>query len=251
MNASGPHEVHNRRFWDDDADAYQAAHGAVLEHDARAWGVWRVPEDTIGALGDVRGLDVLEYGCGAAQWSVALARDTRVVALDVSREQLRHAQDRVCRHEVALQLVCASGEAVPLRSASFDVVFSDHGAMSFCDPERSVPEVARLLRPGGRAVFSHGTPFLALTWDGEKGRQTRRLQKPYFGMRAFAFSQGTVDFQLGYGDWIRTFRRNGLVVEDLVELRAPKDARTTFTDYVERRWARRWPAEQIWKLRKE
>jgi len=248
---SAPHEAHNRRFWDDDADAYQAAHGAALEHEARAWGVWRVPDRTLGALGDVHGLDVLEYGCGAAQWSVALAREARVVALDVSREQLRHAHARVCRHDVAVRLVCASGEAVPLRSASFDVVFCDHGAMSFCDPERSVPELARLLRPGGRAIFSHGTPFLSLTWNGKKSRQTRRLQKPYFGMLAFAFAKGTVDFQLTYGDWIRTFRRNGLAVEDLVELRAPKHATTTFADYVDRRWARRWPAEQIWKLRKE
>ena len=37
-------------------------------------------------------------------------------------------------------LTCASAERVPFRDASFDLVFCDHGAMSFCDPDRTVPE---------------------------------------------------------------------------------------------------------------
>jgi hypothetical protein len=41
-----------------------------------------------------------------------------------------------------------------------------------------------------------------------------------------------------------------LAVDDLVELRAPKHATTTFEDF-DARWARRWPAEQIWVTRKE
>ena len=42
---------------------------------------------------------------------------------------------------------------MPLADSSFDLVFCDHGAMSFCDPAVTLPEVARLLRPGGRFVF--------------------------------------------------------------------------------------------------
>src|SRR5690242_7187614 len=38
------HERHNRTFWDDDADDYQAAHGAELAAAPLAWGAWRVPE---------------------------------------------------------------------------------------------------------------------------------------------------------------------------------------------------------------
>ena len=69
-----------------------------------------------------------------------------------------------------MPLVCASGEAVPFADATFDLVFCDHGAMSFCDPDRSVPEVARLLRPGGRLVFSHSTPWPYLTWNPKRER---------------------------------------------------------------------------------
>ena len=34
--------------------------------DRLGWGIWDVPEDDLHALGDVAGLDALEYGCGAA-----------------------------------------------------------------------------------------------------------------------------------------------------------------------------------------
>jgi SAM-dependent methyltransferase len=246
------HERQNRAFWDADADDYQAEHAADLDAAPRAWGVWRIPEVDLGVLGDVRGLDVLEYGCGDARWSVELAGEgARVVGLDQSRGQLRHARALVRDTERTVRLVCASGEAVPLADGAFDLVFCDHGAMSFCDPDLSVAEVARLLRPGGRLVFSQTTPWPYLTWNFARDRIGRRLRRSYFGMRRFddGDGQGTVDFQLPYGEWIRTFRRHGLVVDDLVELRAPKRAHTTYVEF-DPRWARRWPAEQIWCARK-
>jgi len=245
------HERRNRAFWDADADDYQAAHGKALRSSPLAWGVWRIPEDELGVLGDLTGLDVLEYGCGGAQWSIALAGEGALpVALDQSRAQLRHARDAMRRAGVGFPLICASGERVPLANSSFDVVFCDHGAMSFCDPDRSLVEVARILRPGGRFAFSHTTPWPYLAWNPKRERVGRRLRGRYFGMRSFASSEGTVDFQLPYGEWIRRFRAHDFVVDDLVELRAPKDASTTYPDF-DPRWARRWPAEQIWKLRKE
>ena len=178
------------------------------------------PGRELGVLGDVSGLDVFEYGCGAAQWSIALAADgARVVGLDQSSGQLGHARTRMRAAGVAVALVSAAGEHVPFAAATFDVVFCDHGAMSFCDPARSVPEVARLLRPGGRLAFAHCTPLWYLTYDEQRDRQTRRLQRPYFGMRRLAFGDGTVDFQIPHGEWIRLFRAHGLVVDDLIELR--------------------------------
>jgi len=36
--------------------------------------VWSIPESELNVLGDVRDKDVLEFGCGAARWSIALSR---------------------------------------------------------------------------------------------------------------------------------------------------------------------------------
>ena len=236
------HEAHNRAFWDADADDYQAVHGCA-SRSARGWGVWAIPDAEIGALDDVRGRVVLELGCGAAQWAVALAAEgARVVGIDQSAGQLAYARGR------DIPLVQASGEAVPFAAGSFDVVFCDHGAMSFCDPERSVPEVARLLRPGGLLTFCI-SGFVKWLTDDEEG-SSRRLRRPWFGERMLAWPDGVAEFQLPYGEWIALFHRHQLEVEKLVHLRAPKGGTTTYTEFVDRKWARRWPAEEIWKVRK-
>ncbi|HEY6681160.1 MAG TPA: SAM-dependent methyltransferase, partial [Actinomycetota bacterium] len=60
-----------------------------------------------------------------------------------------------------------------------------------------------------------------------------------------------VEFRLTYGEWVRLFRTSGLAIDDLIELRPPADADTTYTDFAPLAWARDFPGEQIWKLRKE
>ena len=57
------------------------------------WGVWNVPEDALGTLGDVAGLDVVELGCGTAYVSAWLARrGARPVGIDVTPAQLETAR---------------------------------------------------------------------------------------------------------------------------------------------------------------
>jgi len=240
------HVISNRTFWDADADAYQAVHGAALSDAPLAWGVWRIPEVEVRVIGEVTGLDVLELGCGAAQWSIGLqAGGARVTGLDVSVAQLAHARNTVA----TVPLIAADAEHLPFVDGSFDLVFCDHGAMSFCDPDHTLPEAARVLRPGGRLVFCMTTPWVYLTYDDDRERQTRKLRHSYFGMHVFSTGEGTTDFQIPYGEWIRAFVAYGFDIRDLVELRAPEGAHTTY-DFAPEWWARRWPAEQIWVAEK-
>jgi SAM-dependent methyltransferase len=200
-------------------------------------------------LGDVSGKDVLELGCGAAQWSISLAGlGARPVGLDLSPRQLEHAREAMAEAGVELPLVEASAEDVPLGTESFDVVFCDHGAFNFADPTRLVPECARLLRPGGLLAFSMVTPIFDLFWDNEREAVGDEARNAYFELGGFEDDEG-VDFQLPYGEWVRMFRANGLLVEDLIELRPPPDATSSY-DLVKLEWARRLPAEHIWKARK-
>jgi SAM-dependent methyltransferase len=245
------HERQNRAFWNEDADAYQAQHAPDLDRAPVAWGAWRVPESEVDVLGldRIAGLDVLEYGCGAAQWSIALAAvGARVRGLDQSIAQLGHARGRMAAGEHEVPLVCASGEAAPFADASFDLVFCDHGALSFCDPNVAVAECARLLRDAGRLVFCLTTPLVYLTYDISRQRQTRRLQNPWDAEWQFDSGEGTIDFVWSAGAWIRVFRRHGFEIDDLIELRPPKGATTTYTEFVPDKWARRWPPEQIWSV---
>lgn len=243
----------NRRAWDQDSDSYQKQHGPLLRgRKALAWGLWRTPEDDLNVLGKVGGKRVLELGCGAAQWSIALAGErARPVGMDNSLRQLTHARSAVAKARVRVPLVQAAAETLPFRDDSFDVVFCDYGAMSFADPLVTVPEAARVLKPGGLLAFSTTTPFLLMCWPDEAEEVTTTLHTPYFGMRRSEWTADeTVDFQLPYGEWIRLFRRNGFSIEDLIEIRPPSGARTSFPGRPTS-WARRWPAEMIWKVVKE
>ena len=94
MPELNPHETANRAHWDAQSDGYQERHGEQLNSSGRnAWGLWQRPESELDVLGEVAGRDVLEFGCGAAQWSIALAeRGARMTGLDLSERQLAHAR---------------------------------------------------------------------------------------------------------------------------------------------------------------
>ncbi len=250
MDALTGHARKNLKHWDQQSNDYEAQHSEQLSSNPMAWGCWSVPESQLHVLGDVNGKDVLELGCGAARWAIALAkRGARVVGLDVSARQLEHARQNMSDACVDFPLVHASAEAVPLADASFDVIFCDHGAMTYCDPCRTVPEAGRLLRGGGLLAFSAATPILNICWNESEDCVDDRLHANYFEQRRFE-DASSVNFSLPYGEWIALFRRNGLTIEDLIELRPPEGAQTSYTDYAQITWARTWPAEQIWRVKK-
>jgi SAM-dependent methyltransferase len=244
-------EARNRASWDAYSDEYQAMHAESLRLDGGLnWGTGRVPESELQVLGDVAGLDILELGCGGAQWSIGLVRaGARPVGLDNSARQLEHAKRLMAEAGVDFPVVHASAEAVPLPDQSFDIVFCDHGAMTFADPYRTVPEAARLLRPGGLFAFSHHSPIETICWPLGSETVGDRLVLDYFGMHRIDDGD-EVFYQLPYGEWIRLFRANGFVVEDLIEPVPAPEATSSYRKPEELEWARHWPAESIWRLRR-
>jgi ubiquinone/menaquinone biosynthesis C-methylase UbiE len=250
MTTDGGYVRFNREQWDLSSNDYQSQHAADLSGDrARAWGTWRIPESELNVLGNLAGRVVLEVGCGGAQWSVALAgQGANAVGLDVSERQLEFAKRLVHEQAVDVPLVQASADAIPFVGGTFDIVFCDFGAVTFVDPYAAVPEVARVLRRGGLFAFLTTSPLFTIAWREEEERPTTTLQRDYFGMHRIEWPDG-VEFQLPHGEWIRVFRNNGFVVEDLIEIRPPEDATTTYEGRP-LAWARRWPAEDLWRLRK-
>jgi SAM-dependent methyltransferase len=240
------HAARNRAFWDRTSDGYHEANARFIEG-GLAWGLWQIPEGELNVLGDVAGKDVLELGCGAAEWSRALARaGARPVGLDNSEARLARAREA----GADFPLVHASAESLPFEEARFDVVMCDWGAVTFADPYRVVPEVARVLRPGGLFAFSNASPLAWVCYDDKADLYVPRLVNDYFEMYRFDDPEGAVEFNLTYGDWISVFRANGFVVEDLIEVRPPPGATSTYRDEAATEWARHWPMEAIWKVRR-
>jgi SAM-dependent methyltransferase len=243
----------NRALWKlvnaEFTDEHAAAAWAVTEI---TWGLFEVPERDVAALGDVAGLDVLELGCGTAYFSAWLARrGARPVGVDLTAAQLESA--RRCQEEFGIKfaLVEADGNAVPFREESFDLVVSEFGASVWCDPQRWIPEVARLLRPDGRLVFLTNSVLASLCVPADEGDAQERLMRPQRNFYRVHWPGGGVEFHPSHGDWIRILRDNGFVVEALHELYAP-DARKDPEYYTiaSASWASQWPSEDLWIARR-
>jgi SAM-dependent methyltransferase len=235
------------------ADYTDGAARRSWARDEITWGMVAVSDEEIEALGKVGGLDVVELGCGTAYFSAWLTRrGAHVVGVDPTPAQLETARRMMDETGVVFELVQAPGENVPLPDASFDLVVSEHGAATWADPYKWIPEAARLLRPGGRLVFLHGTPLAHICYP-DTGAVSTELQRPYFGLGRTEWpgEDEGVEYQLTHGDWIAVLRDSGFEVERLIELRAPADAKThEYYTHMPAEWARRWPGEEIWVTRK-
>ena len=246
------HVVANRSAWDQWAAEYEEPGRRNWAAAEPTWGIWDIPETDARILPAVAGRDVVELGCGTGYVSAWIARrGGRPVGIDNSFKQLTSAVRFQREFGPSFPLVHADAERVPLADASFDIAISEYGASIWCDPYRWIPEAGRLLRPGGELVFLVNSAILMLCVPDEEGRPAAdRMLRPYFGMHRFEWPEDdSVEFHLGYGDWIRLLRDSGFEIEDLIELRPSQTASTRYP-FVTLEWARRWPCEEVWRARK-
>jgi ubiquinone/menaquinone biosynthesis C-methylase UbiE len=160
--------IDQRRAWDQAAAHYQQAiaEPRSLVH----YGPWVPAEAELQLLGDVRGLAILELGCGGGQCAVAFAQQgAQVTGVDVSAAQLHYAQERAAAAGVAVTFVAASAaNLVGFADGAWDLVFAVY-ALPYVTPlEQCLAECWRVLRPGGRLVFSLDHPVRDCFFDAQE-----------------------------------------------------------------------------------
>jgi SAM-dependent methyltransferase len=252
------HVAVNRTQWDEDAPNW-VAEGERQWRAEPTWGGWGVPIPGL-LPDDMTGVDAIELGCGTAYVSAWMARrGARVVGIDNSARQLETARRLAAEHGVDLTLIHGNAEAVPYPDASFDFAVSEYGAAIWCDPYVWIPEAHRLLRPGGTLV-SLGNSTLAMVCSPIDGSLpiTERLERDYFTLHRLDWRNavdepGGIEFNLPLSSWFRLFRATGFEVVDFIEIQAPEPTPGTEDEmrfFVTRRWAHRYPSEQVWVVRK-
>jgi SAM-dependent methyltransferase len=213
----------SRAWWDGYAADYQVEHGDFLGDADFVWGPEGLRERDARLLGEVVDRDILEVGCGAAQCSRWLVgQGARPVAFDLSRGQLREGLRINRATGVSVPLVQADAGELPFADESFDVVCSAYGAVPFvADSAAVMAEVARVLRPGGRWVFSTTHPFRWCFRD-DPGPDGLVVESSYFDRRAYVEQDDRgratyVEHHRTMGDRVREIVAAGLVVDDIVE----------------------------------
>lgn len=213
----------NRAWWDGAADAYQAEHGEYLRDDGFVWCPEGLDEADARLLGDVRGRRVLEVGCGAAQCARWLTgQGAEAVGVDISAEQLAWSLNLDTRTGPSVPTALADVGALPFADGSFDLACSAFGAMPFVsDAPAVLAEVARVLRPSGRFVWSVTHP-MRWAFPDDPGPEGLTVRQSYFDRRPYVEEdqRGTATYAEHHrtmGDWVRAIVAAGLRLDDVVE----------------------------------
>jgi SAM-dependent methyltransferase len=124
------------------------------------------PDELLDLLPVASGATVLDLGAGTGKLTRVLARRyARVIAVE-PLDGMRAILERVVRDVEALP---GSAEQIPLDDASVDAVFAAQ-AFHWFDHARAIPEIARVLRPGG---------VLAIVWNGPDESRPNPLPSGY------------------------------------------------------------------------
>ena len=245
----------NRDYWNGQAAWYAERAPAAWTQDEPDWGIWSIPEREVGMLrGVAPGMRVLEDGCGTGYVSAWMARrGARVVGLDNSPAQLATAWRLRREHELphrpgSRRRRSASVRRRQLRLRHLRVRRGDLGRSLSLDPgsvagpsPRRRAGVPRQLAP---AHALHARPRRRATGEACAGARSAAASTASTGP-----TTASIEFHLGHGDWFRLFHHNGFDVEDLLELYPPEGATTRY-EFVTVEWARRWPSEEVWRVRK-
>ena len=166
-----------RELWDRAADAYTLRQEAGRDHYRFAF----FGPAQVAACGDVRGLRLLDVGCGNGYFAREMAlRGARVTGLDISPRMIEHAR----RHEsaaplgIAYEIGDASVLAGRFAAESFDMATSCVALQDMPDVDRVLRSVHAVLRPGARFVASITHPCTDMpfrAWERDESGRKRWL----------------------------------------------------------------------------
>lgn len=121
----------------------------------------------------------LDYGCADGGYAAGLldAGAEHVAGVDVVRERIAQANEREARGG-RLEFLCVQDHTLPFEDATFDGVLINEVLEHVIDEERTLSEIARVLRPNGRLVLYSPNRFFPAEGHGLRFSATRAIGTP-------------------------------------------------------------------------
>jgi SAM-dependent methyltransferase len=182
-------------------------------------------------LGDMEGLRILDAGCGAGYLARLLTRRGAVVTgVDFSPKLLAMAQEEEARDPLGVTYRQADlADLGPFEDETFDVAVSNVVLQDIRRYREAIAEIQRVLRPGGRFLFSVTHPafdrppaqWLQEPEDSERVERRRLLMDRYFERVAIYWSPrgkpAAPGFHRPLRDYFEALHAAGFVVLRLEE----------------------------------
>ena len=106
-------------------------------------------------------MQLLEVSAGTGANRRVIPDEVHYTGLDLSIGMLKRCQKNLAKWKKHANLFCAAAEELPFASNYFEVVYHYGGLNFFNDPQRSLEEMLRVVRPGGQVVVVDETESAA------------------------------------------------------------------------------------------
>jgi len=104
---------------------------------------------------DLKGLKVLEVGCGVGDFAIHLStQQAKVTAVDFSAKAIELAVQKSKLQTNSVQFQVADAQSLPFENNSFDILFSCECLEHVPDPKLVLAEFHRVLKPAGKLVLT-------------------------------------------------------------------------------------------------
>lgn len=153
------------------AECWEANAETWTRHTRAGYDVYRDTQNTpafLSMLPPIDGLCGLDMGCGEGSNTRQLARlGAHMQAIDIAPTFIRLAQAAEAADPLGIVYQVADGAALPFADASFDAIACQFGIMFYPDKDQANREAFRVLKPGGRYIFS--------VWDAHRNVPFARI----------------------------------------------------------------------------
>ena len=182
---------------------------------------------TLQKLGDVKGLDILDLGCGEGGYSRELAgRGAKVTAVDCSEMSIAYAA--LAAEEKSLDISCLvrnSSDLYGIEKNSFDIVLCAMMLMDVEDFDGTMKEIYRVLRPKGKVFISILHPCFKPPMEHKWFKENDTVQvivKNYFEPEEWTgeiagIAQPVIYRHRTMSDYVKVFVKNNFRLIDLNE----------------------------------